>query len=146
MPDAYFAGGLIAQRFQRASLSPASSDRRACPRLQVIRPGGLPREAESAAVHPPQRLDFSPVELLTLERFAEAARAWGWRWRLVRQGPDQAKSAAVLTRAAAVLGAPLNGTELQAGSRALHRCLPALACCAPRGGDLQAWKGAAKHV
>jgi hypothetical protein len=61
-------------------------------------------------------MDLGPAELHGLERFREAAEAWGWRWRLTTGGtaPDQAAGAAVLTRAAAVLGTPLNATELQA--------------------------------
>lgn len=87
--------------------------------LQVIGPNGRPREAESAAVHPPQRMDLGPAELHSLERFGEAAEAWGWRWRLTGDAPDQATGAA-LTRAAVVLGTLLNATELQVGRLCLY--------------------------
>ena len=113
--------------------------------LQVIGPGGLPREAENAVVHPPQRLDFCPAELHSLERFAEAAQAWGWRWRLVRQEPDQAQGAAELTRTASVLGTILNGTELQASSTssALNHCCTLAAC---QGSWVQACAVCHRHV
>ena len=71
---------------------------------------GHPLHAECMKLRPPQQLVLSPAELQALQQHQAQVRAWGWGFA------DEAFScsgAPVLTHVAAVLGTPLNATELQ---------------------------------
>ena len=71
---------------------------------------GHPLHAEHAKLRPPQQLDLSPAELQALQQHQAQVEAWGWGFAdedLGCSGPP------VLTHVAAVLGTPLNATELQ---------------------------------
>ena len=89
---------------------------------------GHPLHAECMKLRPPQQLDLSPAELQALQQHQAQVRAWGWGFAdedLSCSGPP------VLTHVAAVLGTPLNATELQVTLllRAfLHAALQPLAC------------------
>ncbi len=98
---------------------PHLSDSIVC--MQVVSPGGLPVSAQSCVLSPSLPLDISPAEAHLLDSFRATVEAWGWRWELVpaegaRFGAAAAAGSADgarLTHAAVVLGAPLNGVELQ---------------------------------
>ena len=71
---------------------------------------GHPLHAECMKLRPSQQLDLSPAELQALQQHQAQVRAWGWGFadeELSCSGPP------VLTHVAAVLGTPLNATELQ---------------------------------
>jgi DNA mismatch repair ATPase MutL len=78
--------------------------------VQVINERGYPRQAESIRLRPPQPLELSPSEEQVLLHHKAHAEAWGWRFAESKCG---SASQHVLTHAAAVLGVPLNVTELQ---------------------------------
>ena len=71
---------------------------------------GHPLHAERMKLRPPQQLDLLPAELQALQQHQTQVKAWGWGFAdedLSGSGPP------VLTHVAAVLGTPLNATELQ---------------------------------
>lgn len=78
--------------------------------VQVINEQGYPRQAESTRLRPPQPLELSPSEQQVLLHHKAHAEAWGWQFAESECG---SACKPVLTHAAAVLGIPLNVTELQ---------------------------------
>ena len=94
----------VCQRFPAASLQAMHVA------VQVINEQGYPRQAESTRLRPPQPLELSPSEQQVLLHHKAHAEAWGWRFAESECG---SASNPVLTHAAAVLGIPLNATELR---------------------------------
>ena len=78
--------------------------------VQVIGDGGYHRQAESLRLRPPQQLELSPSEQQVLQHHRAHVEAWGWQFA---DAEDSHAAGPVLTHAAAVLGTPLNLTELQ---------------------------------
>ena len=94
----------VCQRFPAANLQAVHVA------VQVINEQGYPRQAESTRLRPPQPLELSPSEQQVLLHHKAHAEAWGWQFAESECG---SASKPVLTHAAAVLGSPLNATELQ---------------------------------
>lgn len=89
----------------------------AVPALQVIAEDGYPKQGDSVRLRPAQLLQLSPAELQMLQHHRAHLEAWGWQFA----HPDLCcATGALITHAAAVLGTPLNFTELQVGCPGLY--------------------------
>jgi len=83
--------------------------------VQVIGDDGYYRQADSLRLRPPQPLELSPSEQQVLQHHRAHVEAWGWQFA---DAEGSHAAGLVLTHAAAVLGTPLNLTELQVSSSA----------------------------
>ncbi|CAL5218766.1 g485 [Coccomyxa viridis] len=114
---------------------------------EVIAEDGYPKQGDSVRLRPAQLLQLSPAELQMLQHHRAHLEAWGWQFA----HPDLCcATGALITHAAAVLGTPLNFTELQSFlqqlrqtdgvarvPQAVHRLLVSRAChSAIRFGDV----------
>lgn len=93
--------------------------------LQVLGKSGYPKQKDSVMLRPAQLLQLSPAELQMLHHHHAHVEAWGWQFAQLDFSPA---TGAVVTHAAAVLGTPLNSTELQVVSPRLSHWGVNIAC------------------